>query len=300
MMTPTPLMFETRYQCTLHMYAVSGTIGAGKSTALKMCAETPHLLEELNVRDDNNRHLVIVQEPVDVWRDQNWLQRYYAEPKKLALPFQFLVFCTHVKKVQDALSPWKDDSDAVVFCLVERSMWDQLLFWKLQMELSGLDSMFDEAYMHVWNMWMQFLPPIDHIFYFATSTLDKTLERVWKRGRREELGVKKSCDDLPTHTTLGTLPTNWKKAPGIDYTYHAALWQKHEDWYNNGQSSIHGNDFRPACLPPITRFNMDAAIHLDDQLFRGFAAHLALVILGDDHTRNTSFYDFPSSGIIQE
>lgn len=275
------VVFWKDFKCKCLLFSFSGAIGVGKSTAIKEL-ERSKLLETLLLEKTKNQKLkvVIVQEPVDTWRKKGWLQSFYADPKNNALAFQILVYKTHVLAVQEALMPWKDDESAVVVCITERSMWDQLLFWKLQMDLGRHKSdacveefahlnMDDDAYMQDWSLWMQCLPPVRRIFYCKTRTLEQTLQRVWLRGRREELGVSRSGEELPTGT-MGMFPKDWKHASGIDYEYHKALREKHDDWYleEKGPFEI-----------PVTLIDMDAPFHKEWRVLEELANTLATNII---------------------
>lgn len=234
--------------------------------------------------------VVIVQEPVDLWRQKGWLQSFYADPKNNALAFQILVYKTFVKAVQEQLLPFKDDPNAIVVCLAERSMWDQLLFWKLQVDLgrSCRDdaplleefpnlNLNDAAYMEDWSLWMQCLPPVRRIFYCRTQTLEQTLERVWQRGRCEELGMARSVENLPSWATLGTKPLDWKRVSGIDYAYHKALREKHDLWFlPRDRPGKTGGLIKEANID-VTYVSMDTPFHK----YEGELEKLAKVLVDD-------------------
>jgi deoxyadenosine/deoxycytidine kinase len=225
----------------VYLCALSGGIAVGKSTLLKMAED--RLRSKLAAQ---GYVLVVVQEPVDVWRQKGWLQTFYADPKNNALAFQILVYKTHVRVVQEALLKYKDTPDIKVVCLVERSMWDQLLFWKLQVDLGrekgGMD---DTAYMEDWSLWMQCLPPVKRIFYCRMSTLEETLKRVWLRARPEEGGGD---------------------AKDTDILYHDALREKHELWYA-------GKTFMDSI--PVTIVDMNAPFHTDAQVLNNIIDMMA-------------------------
>lgn len=218
------------FNCLL--VSLSGVIGVGKSTLIHELVNKIKelLLSKINLPEGKHLEVVVVQEPVDEWRSKGWLQDFYANPEKNALAFQMLVYKTHIKAIQGALERWENDPTAIVVCITERSMWDQLLFWKLQVELGRDVALADDAYMEGWSLWKECIPLVSRIFYCKTSTLDQTLERIKLRGRQEE-------------------------ASKIDFNYHKLLREKHEDWYLKGVNAP--RVFLDEQIP-VTCINLDA------------------------------------------
>lgn len=131
--------------------SLSGNIGVGKSTALKELARDGCLeraLSEWLASTGLRARVVIALEDSDHWEESGWLDAFYAGRdlslkradghNRAALPFQMLVFDSHVRCLQTALGP-RDlaerlADDQVLVCLGERSLIDQLIFWRLQLE----------------------------------------------------------------------------------------------------------------------------------------------------------------------
>jgi deoxyadenosine/deoxycytidine kinase len=240
------------------LVSISGIIGAGKSMLIKTLSERPELiLEHIESKDSIN--LCFVKEPSPKWRKHGWTQRFYANPKEKALAFQLLVFTTHVKAVEKAIrkkreevgSPKGSQKDSPIICIVERSMWDQLLFWKIQ----GVDSMEDDAYMQVWSRWNEFLPPVSKIFFCKTSDLSKTMERVALRASMIE-----------------------EEKEGVSLEYQTLLYEKHCEWYTDGKTNIvwtHGKYTSVEKGVNCVHLSTDMPYHEDEAALKELAYELA-------------------------
>lgn len=235
------------------LVSLSGTIGAGKSVAIARLRESGYVQQELG--DDVD--VVLVREPSEKWRKHGWTPAFYKAPKDRALAFQFLIFTTHVRAVEkailDAREAQKELGDAAsprpIVCIVERCMWDQLLFWKVQ----GSDPMDDDAYMQVWKRWDELLPPVSIIFFFKTTNLQTTMERVVERGIEEE--------------------------KDMSIEYQTALFEKHTSWYpEGGYTHIEykdGKHLRVVSSVKCVHVNTDSPYRDKDEALRGLARTLA-------------------------
>lgn len=194
---------------SLTLVSISGVIGVGKSVLLNLLSEhLPSLMESRS--GSENVSLVFVKEPSELWREKQWTTRFYANPQKRALAFQLLVFTTHVAAVREAIEKESKKQKRII-CIVERCMWDQLLFWKIQ----GVDSMEDDAYMQTWRLWNEFIPPVSKIFFCKTSRLEQTMERVALRASMIE-----------------------EEKEGVTLEYQTRLYEKHCEWYTEGKTNI--------------------------------------------------------------
>lgn len=239
--------------------------------------------------------VIVVHEPSGLWREKGYLQAFYEDPKANALAFQLIVFDTHVDAVQKAIYPYKDATDTLVVVLVERSMWDQLLFWKLQIDLARNkdDVLDDAAYMGVWQKWNMCLPRIEKIFYCSTSDIQKTMQRVKLRARREELGISKSGQSIPNDLVsrsetpspppAGTEDQPIESVGGLSLEYMVALKNKHDEWYMEPFAQVPekdltiGNDDTTLDLPFVfcSHVNMDLPFHNDREQVEALAKFLA-------------------------
>ena len=233
------------------LVSISGIIGTGKSMLVKSLEENPRLiLDHLH----SSTHLCFVKEPSRKWRKHGWTQRFYGDTKGKALSFQLLVFTTHVDAVRKAVEKKKKElgkKKERIICIVERSMWDQLLFWKIQ----GVDSMEDDAYMATWCKWNEFLPPISKIFFCKTSDLTKTMERVQLRASMIE-----------------------EEKDGVTLEYQTVLYEKHCEWYPEGKSKIvwtHGKYTYRENGVDCVHLSTDLPYHEDEAVLKELAYELA-------------------------
>jgi len=226
----------------VRVFSISGIIGVGKSTLMDGLMQSTYFRNLLN----GDVTLCFVKEPSDLWREMGWLAAFYADKKKRAYPFQNLVFDTHVDAVLDGLANTIGDD---VVCIVERCMYDQLLFWKIQ---SKVDPMEDTSYCRMWRKWKMLIPPVRKIFFYQTSTLEKTIAREKARARPEEL-------------------------TGIDEQYRLALFNKHLEWYTTPMTSIPVGDSIPCVY-----INADADLG-DKTEFEAIAQRIATEINATIH-----------------
>lgn len=203
----------------VRIFVVSGIIGVGKTTLLK-------LLEK--------RGYTVLPERVDYWQEKGWLQEFYKdrerEVQQEALSFQLLVYDTGIENVEQVLkkkkkkstkevchgifndpdilfigangagtnnnnaSPFssslqeeeKEEKEDIIF--VERYLYDQLLFWKTQ----NATKMQDESYMRIWRRWRDFIPePSGYILLHSPTAVASNVEA---RGRPEELKASRDGD----------------------------------------------------------------------------------------------------------
>jgi hypothetical protein len=309
-------MLTEREWDNVFMFSLSGIPGVGKSTAMEELKSTPFLQEELNKVYQEKLisstcaisslvqkqckmkiQVVTVQEPSDLWRKLGYLQAFYGNPNANALSFQMIVFDTHVNAVQQAMASFKNDPFTILIILVERSMWDQLLFWKLQIDMkrSKDDLLDDDSYMGIWYKWLYFVPPLSKIFYCKTRHLDTTMERVHMRARKEELGLKHSTCELGRVSSPPPRveeeeekneenEKNTKSGLTRDYMY--LLNEKHDTWYTQGMARVPQENQRCKTLEsigihkeiepvPCTLVDMDLPYHNDLDQVRALAQFLA-------------------------
>lgn len=218
--------------------ALSGIIGVGKSTLVNRLRDT-------NAIQERNVHVCYMLEPTDVWAEHKWLERFYENPDKRALSFQMLAFDSHVNCMQKTLEcAYRDapvDTRAIV-CIVERSMWDQMLFWKVQCKLNRktAESMDDEAYIRIWEKWNSFLPPVKLIFYCQTHNVQECMRRVLKRSRGAESGLSED--------------------------YQNALLSEHVDWFYHNKRPCADLNWVPLCL--------DSPYHTHDDALKNIATYM--------------------------
>lgn len=237
------------------LVSLSGIPGVGKSTAVSLLKKSKLLEDVLFTGEHSTKrettHIVYVKEPSDLWRARGWTSRFYSDPEKRALAFQFLIFTTHTEAVQKRIKKSSYNAEGhKIICIVERCMWDQLLFWKVQ----GVDPMDDDAYMRVWSMWRAFLPDVSKIFFCKTSDIQSTMERVKRRDRKEEFTQSDAQNT------------------GLTLEYQTKLYKKHCEWYTEGTASIpEARGSNPKCA----HLNMDMPYHNQPEELKRLAIMLA-------------------------
>ncbi len=280
------------------LFSISGIVGSGKSTAMKRLKKSGFLREEVEalwnklgasavVGSKVNSfidlpQIVFVQEPVKLWRERNWLQRYYADSDLYAAAFQLLVFCTHVDAVEACIK----DHPGPLIIMAERSMYDQLLFWYQQKELGKVtaDAMYDEAYMAMWKLRHCFIPGPSGIFFFYTEDIQHTMQRVQRRARAEELGCSSSSSSSGSSSLNssrvgldGGAADEIKEVNGLTVEYQEALLARHRAWFTE-----------PIAFPPHTPGDKgipcmhviaDEPYHENDGTLRDLARRMALFIV---------------------
>lgn len=270
------------------LVSLSGIPGVGKSRARKRLAKTKFLQYAL---DMPHVEVVFVAEPVKLWKERGYLRDFYADPSLHALPFQLIVFDTHVEAVENAIAEARLKKDKThILIVVERCMFDQLLFWEQQVDLKQLTAgpMFDEAYQRIWTRWNRFVPPVSIIFFFHTSDIQQTMQRMKSRARAEELGSSSSSSSSSSSASpslnssmmdfqTGT-PTVIEEVNGLTLDYQTRLQAKHLEWFTE-----------PVARPPLAlegikcvHVNVDAPYHVDDgslkELADTIASHLRCVL----------------------
>jgi hypothetical protein len=163
------------------------------------------------------------------------------------------------------LTPKQD----IVLIIERGTMFDQLIFWKLQVDLGkkSADGMCDDAYMGIWKKWTRFVPSPLIIFFFQTSDIQTTMQRVKQRARAEELGhsfsdgenMKASTEEI---TNVG----------GLTLDYQKALLVKHREWFAEPVASP---PFAKEGGIPCVHVNVDQAFHTDDNALENLAKDMA-------------------------
>lgn len=133
------------------LFSTSGIVGAGKSTVISRLKENDTLEKQVQTRLNVPIRVVFLPEPVELWKERGWLYKYYGNPDLYAAAFQFIVFCTHSKAIEECISA---NTHRPLIIVAERSMYDQLLFWQQQRDLKKLtaDDMYNDAYMMTWEL----------------------------------------------------------------------------------------------------------------------------------------------------
>jgi hypothetical protein len=124
--------------------------------------------------------------------------------------------------------------------------------------------------MNFWKTWNLFLPPIRAIFFCRTSDVAVTMARIARRGRKEELGLKHSVDELPTDDAVGIV------GGGVSVDYQRALLAKHHEFFGGAHVNAQTVDYSHV---PCVQVDMDLPYHNDGRALRQLAALMATAIL---------------------
>lgn len=250
----------------IHIIGLAGIIGTGKSTFMTRL-QTTGALE----RAFPSLHILFVREPENLWQEgeHNWLHEFYEDRDMNAQPFQTIVFDTHVtvieRAVEEAHQKWSDGGTVLI--VVERTMYDQLLFWRQQVDeqLKTTTPIFNAAYMKIWRRWMQLIPSVSMIFFLKTDNLQKTMQRL-KRRTEGTLRV--------FHCSLDG-DTDIQEVGGITLAYQRSLLEKHEAWYTAPDAHPPETDEEGV---PCMHINVDAPYHEDDASLFQLAEEMAAEI----------------------
>lgn len=238
----------------VHLVGIAGIPGVGKSTAILELNRTGILADLLHPH-----RVVYVMERSDEWRASGKLDRFYAKPERRALSFQLSVFYSHVESVEQAI---RDHAtfDGHLFIVVERTVWDQYVFWSVQPQ----DEDDDDAYMPTWHMHSVRIPLTELVFFCKTSDMQKTMQRVHNRGRREELRASVE----PT-TASGPI----ESAGGLTLEYQTALYKRHEEVFTEPYLTAPFAYNHP--VPRVVHVSADLPYHEQMDALRALAATLA-------------------------
>jgi deoxyadenosine/deoxycytidine kinase len=182
--------------------SIEGNIGAGKTT----------ILNKLQEKFRDNKDVVFVREPVDLWEKfkdsdgTNMLTKFYQDPKKYAFAFQIMAFTTRAQLLRQAILDNPESN--VFFC--ERSLEsDKEIFAKMLHHDGMMDEIMFQVYNHSFQEYLKKCDKIslDHIFYLDVSP-DECAKRIQKRGREGEDKISeiylKRCHDYHNEWLFNT------------------------------------------------------------------------------------------------
>jgi deoxyadenosine/deoxycytidine kinase len=257
---------------------IAGIPGSGKSTISKRLKRSSfvqkHLYFLYGQKETEMPLVKFVKEPVNVYRERGYLQKYYGDSDQYALAFQLLVFDIFVDTLEARIASAKKKlltpKQDIVLIIERGTMFDQLIFWKLQVDLGkkSADAMCDDAYMGIWKKWNRFVPSPLIIFFFQTTDIQTTMQRVKQRARVEELGQSFSDGEVLKSSAEGEI-TN---VNGLTLDYQKALLAKHQEWFTE-----------PKAFPPFAKeggiscvhVNVDQAFHMDNDALEKLAKEMA-------------------------
>ena len=287
----------------IHLVGVSGNIGVGKTTLIKRLKKYGVLQRSLDGILQANGHKnaqVVVEfmlEPVDLWIERGYLGAFMEDPDTNGLAFQLIVFNTHVEAVQRILAKYYDQPDTTLILVVERTMFDQMLFWKTQgdMQRKCFTQLADTSYDMIWKLRDAFIPRVSLILLLSPKSLDSAMARIKRRARGEETPVEVRKDNLPKTIKMSWDPTEGdldstgaespsppplasseeKESSGVTMEYLQALDTKHRAWFTEPLA------FPPDCREegiPCTHLSTDVPYHESEEALKQFATTMAATI----------------------
>jgi len=152
----------------MKMIVIEGNIGAGKSTLTKKLAE------RLNAR--------AFYEPVD---SNPYLELFYKDPKKYALPMQFYLMSNRYEFHQEGIEHiWRTGQS----CIFDRSIYGDYVFAKKNWIDGNMSELDFENYNNMRDVMLKTLM-VPHIVIYLKNDPEKTLENINSRSRGCESGI---------------------------------------------------------------------------------------------------------------
>jgi deoxyadenosine/deoxycytidine kinase len=161
---------------TSRIISIEGNIGTGKST----------LLNEMRKTYENDPTICFLDEPVHVWntfKDENGvtiLEKYYANQKRYAFPFQMMAYISRLSALRAALK------QNYKFIIMERSVYtDSAVFAKMLYN----DGKIEEIEYKIYKTWInEFITEFPSFkFVYLQANPVNSFERVNIRGRPGEV-----------------------------------------------------------------------------------------------------------------
>lgn len=167
--------------------SVEGNIGAGKTT----------ILEQLQKRLADDKSIIFLREPVDIWESikdadgESILEKFYNDPAKYAFPFQVMAYSTRVNSLRKII---RENPDCrMVIC--ERSLdADRNIFAKMLFADGLIDDVCYQTYNRFYDMYQQGADLTTEFALSGVIYIDAEAEvcadRIIKRARNGEGGIE--------------------------------------------------------------------------------------------------------------
>lgn len=146
--------------------AVSGTIGAGKST---LCQR---LSEALGYE--------VFDEPV---ADNPYLDDFYADPHRWAFDAQVFMISHRFRRQMEAVHAAEDRG-----FLLDRCFHEDRVFAEVNHEIGHISDRDWATYLHLYESFCRVVPPPEIVVYLRTSP-EVAVHRIRQRGRESEQGI---------------------------------------------------------------------------------------------------------------
>lgn len=184
----------------MKIISIDGNIGSGKST----------LLEILKKDFADNKNIVFLREPVDIWESitdesgTNILEKFYEDQTKYSFSFQMIAYISRLALLKEAV---EQNPDKII--ITERSLFtDKYVFAKMLHDSGKIELINYKIYLQFFDTFVKDYG-VDKILYVKTDP-EKCSERITKRSRSGESNIPleylRECDkyhdDMIDHPDL--------------------------------------------------------------------------------------------------
>ena len=159
--------------------SIEGNIGSGKST----------LFEKLKIHFANNKNIIFVREPVDIWesiQDENGttiLEKFYQDQIKYSFSFQIMAYISRINLLKETI---KQNPDAII--ITERSLYtDKMVFAKMLYDTHKIEYINYQIYLNLFDTFKNDFN-VDNIIYIKTDP-NICYNRILKRARNGENNI---------------------------------------------------------------------------------------------------------------
>lgn len=159
--------------------SIEGNIGSGKST----------LFEKLKIHFANNKNIIFVREPVDIWesiQDENGttiLEKFYQDQIKYSFSFQIMAYISRINLLKETIKQHPG-----VTIITERSLYtDKMVFAKMLYDTHKIEYINYQIYLNLFDTFKNDFN-VDNIIYIKTEP-DICYNRILKRARNGENNI---------------------------------------------------------------------------------------------------------------
>jgi len=159
--------------------SIEGNIGSGKST----------LFEKLKIHFVNNKNIIFVREPVDIWesiQDENGttiLEKFYQDQIKYSFSFQIMAYISRINLLKETIKQHPG-----VTIITERSLYtDKMVFAKMLYDTHKIEYINYQIYLNLFDTFKNEFN-VDNIIYIKTDP-DICYNRILKRARNGENNI---------------------------------------------------------------------------------------------------------------
>jgi len=180
-------MSETQIQQPVNNFvilSIEGNIGAGKST----------LLRYIDTECKTNPNIIFLQEPVDKWatvkdsNDVTMLQKFYADPKKYAFPFQMMAYISRLQILRSTIAYVATKPDEKFIIITERSLFtDKYVFAQMLYDQKDIEDVCFQIYLEWFDEFAKDFPI--HYTVYVKAEPQKCYDRINVRKREGEEAI---------------------------------------------------------------------------------------------------------------